>query len=379
MSNLNIYLPPYSPDYSGAASAMYELGGMLILHDASGCTGNVLGYDEPRWEKASSSRALVFCSAYRHLEAVLGQDDKVIARILAAAESLKPKFIAVIGSPVPMLVGTDYIGMAKEIEARSGIPSFGFDTKGLGFYDAGYAKATIALIRRFAKKRSPVPHSVNLLGLSPIDFGNVGNDKLIRDFIEADGWHINSSFSMGFSLETVERAREAELNIALSEGGAEVAEFMKVHYGIPYIAGVPFGNGDRFLARLKGKAERMPDRRSSKHILIIGEQIASSSLRDELILHGAGHADVAIPFSHREELLAEGDYPFVQEHDLIAILNSGKYDAVVGDPLFKDLIRDDSASFYEMAHVGVSSKFHWNEVRKIIGGDMEKLICSIAG
>ena len=92
MSKLCINLPPYSPDYSGCASALFELGGMIVLHDASGCTGNYLGYDEPRW---MGSKSIVFCSGLRHMDAILGNDNLLIDRIIKAAESLKPRFIAV--------------------------------------------------------------------------------------------------------------------------------------------------------------------------------------------------------------------------------------------------------------------------------------------
>ena len=49
MRKLCIKLPPFAPDYSGVCSALYELGGMSVIHDASGCTGNYTGFDEPRW------------------------------------------------------------------------------------------------------------------------------------------------------------------------------------------------------------------------------------------------------------------------------------------------------------------------------------------
>ena len=42
-------LTPFAPDQSGAASVFYELGGILVICDAGGCTGNVCGFDEPRW------------------------------------------------------------------------------------------------------------------------------------------------------------------------------------------------------------------------------------------------------------------------------------------------------------------------------------------
>lgn len=43
-------LPTLSPDFSGVCSTpSFELGGILAIHDAGGCTGTYTGYDEPRW------------------------------------------------------------------------------------------------------------------------------------------------------------------------------------------------------------------------------------------------------------------------------------------------------------------------------------------
>ena len=379
MSTLSIYLPPFSPDYSGAASALYELGGMIILHDASGCTGNVLGYDEPRWVEAASSRALVYCSAYRHLEAILGQDDLVVDRIVRAAESLKPKFIALIGSPVPMLVGTDYEGIAKELEAKTGIPSFGFDTKGLDFYDKGYQKATIDLIKRYAKKKETISGTVNLIGLTPIDFGAMGNDKAILSLLKEAGISVLCSFSMNFSLEDVRQSGNAALNVVLSEGGYGVACYMKESFGIPFITSVPFGDGKDFLDEIRNalalRSVKKPYNtlKEGKKVLIIGEQVASSSLRDILEKRGV-KADVAIPFNYREELLKDKDYPFVTEKDIRRIVNEGSYTDIVADPLIKSLITRENVNFHANPTVAISSKFHWDEIRCLIGRKMEDFI-----
>lgn len=54
--------------------------------------------------------------------------------------------------------------MASEIEAASGIPSFGLDTKGLAYYGKGIYDATAALMKRFAgEKTDTVERSVNTL------------------------------------------------------------------------------------------------------------------------------------------------------------------------------------------------------------------------
>ena len=43
MSRLCVFMLPLAPDYSGAASALFDLGGIVVMHDASGCTGNFTG------------------------------------------------------------------------------------------------------------------------------------------------------------------------------------------------------------------------------------------------------------------------------------------------------------------------------------------------
>lgn len=37
MKRTNRILPVYAADISGICSALYELGGMTVMHDASGC------------------------------------------------------------------------------------------------------------------------------------------------------------------------------------------------------------------------------------------------------------------------------------------------------------------------------------------------------
>ena len=59
MAVLSIYLSPFAPDYSGVSSVLFDLHTVTAMHDASGCTGNYTGYDEPRWY---GSKSPIFCS-----------------------------------------------------------------------------------------------------------------------------------------------------------------------------------------------------------------------------------------------------------------------------------------------------------------------------
>ena len=51
-----------------------------------------------------------------------------------AARELRPKFIALAGSPIPFMNGTDFPAIARVIEAETGIPTFSVPTNGCLLY-----------------------------------------------------------------------------------------------------------------------------------------------------------------------------------------------------------------------------------------------------
>ena len=50
MKGLWKYLSPFAPDISGAVEVLFKMNGLIVIIDAGGCTGNVCGFDEPRWK-----------------------------------------------------------------------------------------------------------------------------------------------------------------------------------------------------------------------------------------------------------------------------------------------------------------------------------------
>ena len=76
-------LPVYTGDVSGAASALYEFGGMTVIHDPSGCNSTYNTHDETRWFDKES---LIYISGLNDIDAITGNDDKFISDICAAAE-----------------------------------------------------------------------------------------------------------------------------------------------------------------------------------------------------------------------------------------------------------------------------------------------------
>ena len=136
-------IPIYTADVSGVCSALYELGGMTVMHDPSGCNSTYNTHDEIRWYDQDS---LIFISGLTDIDAIMGNDEKFLQDIEEAAKELKPKFIALASSPIPFMNGTDFQGLARALTARTEIPVFSVPTSGMHDYvcGAGLALAEIA-------------------------------------------------------------------------------------------------------------------------------------------------------------------------------------------------------------------------------------------
>ena len=151
MKQVSKIISTYSADVFGVCSALFELGGMTVMHDASGCNSTYTTHDEPRWYDMDS---MVFISGLTEMEAILGDDEKLIGDIVDAANQLHPRFIAIAGTPIPAMTGFDYEGAARLIEYRTGIPAFGFATTGMESYVHGASMAFAALAERVPRARA---------------------------------------------------------------------------------------------------------------------------------------------------------------------------------------------------------------------------------
>ncbi|MGN0241031.1 MAG: nitrogenase component 1 [Candidatus Weimeria sp.] len=137
-------------DQSGAVSVVFPMDSLTVIIDAGGCTGNICGFDEPRW---FSHKAMIFSAGLRDMDAIMGRDKELIRKIKEAAEILHPSFITLIGTPVPSVIGTDYAGLKHEIEKQTGIPVAAVSTNGMEDREKGIEKAKEALREIFPEKR----------------------------------------------------------------------------------------------------------------------------------------------------------------------------------------------------------------------------------
>ena len=362
-------IPIYTADVSGVCSALYELGGMTVMHDPSGCNSTYNTHDELRWYDQDS---LIFISGLTEIDAIMGNDRKFIDVIEHAAKQLHPKFIALAGSPIPFMNGTDFPAIAHVIETETGIPTFSVPTNGMNDYVYGAGIALEEIAKRFVKnsekqeKKESNSHTVNLLGVTPLDFGPQKNVEALKENLQKYGWEVTSSWAMGDDLETLQRSGKAEVNLVVSAVGLRAAKVLWETYKIPYVIGTP----NEWLAEdiskaLEGavtqqttsKAVYLENRmQADVQITLIGEPVTMGSLAAGIEKHYGHSTRVLCPLKECESLIGEKDKVVLGEEAMEEELKGAKI--IVADPLYKPICPKDS-TFYELAHVAFSGRIYF--------------------
>ena len=359
-------IPIYTSDVSGVCSALYELGGMVVIHDPSGCNSTYNTHDEIRWYNQDS---LIFISGLTEIDAVMGNDEKFLSDIKEAAGELHPKFIALVSSPIPFMNGTDFPALAKVLETETGIPAFAVPTNGMHDYVYGAGKALEEITRRFVSEqmedRNGSERTVNLLGATPLDFGPISKVEELKKNLEQYGWKTISTWAMGDSLEDLAQAGKAEMNLVISSVGLRAAKMLKEKYGTPYVIGTPYKEYAERISEALEKRIQIPaieDRRrenlqgtgnSEKIITLIGEPVTIGSLAAIIERRHHYKTRILCPLENAEGLLGEHDLKICGEEEMENALKNAQI--VVADPLYRPICPIE-CEFYERAHIAFSGR-----------------------
>jgi nitrogenase molybdenum-iron protein alpha/beta subunit len=348
-------LTPFAPDQSGAASVFYELGGILVICDAGGCTGNVCGFDEPRW---FGERSAIFSAGLRDMDAILGRDDRLVAKLTDAAEKIDANFAAVIGTPVPAVIATDYRALQRMCEKKTNLPILTVDTNGMELYDVGEEKAWLTLFKTFAGKDvasqkeaseeddSSKKMKIGVLGLTPHDVSDLHVEEKFRKSENENTHYI--CYGMRAGIDKVKTAGLADKNLVVAPAALETAKYLEKEFGTPYEVGYPFV--DELIPELD--YER-------KKILIIHQQVIANAIRQEIRTRSDEQnteVTVASWFMMKSELSEEGDLSLKEEMDYCKLVQNGNYDIVFADENMRGLVPGFKGTFVNVRHFAVSGK-----------------------
>ena len=379
----------YSADAFGICSALYELGGLCVMHDASGCNSTYNTHDEPRWYDFDS---MVYISGLSEMEAIMGDDQKFIDDIVYTAKELSPNFIAMAGTPIPTMIGTDFKAIANIIEKETNIPTFGFDTTGMHSYVSGAYKAFEALAKRFLKRNDKESRAeqkesvdkesrevkntiikVNILGATPLDFSINKSVEAMVDLLKENNFEVISTWAMGSNLDDIKNAGDTDINLVVSYSGMGAAKYMYENLNIPYVLGTPFGKefANKVIEDLKEVKSTKENKISydnrkidkDAEITIVGESIMSESLAYAISKEKNKTVNVISSLETDEKLLLEGDKIAMFEDDIEKCLKNSKI--IIADPLFRPICPIDS-TFISLPHEAFSGRIYRDEIPNII-------------
>ena len=390
-------IPIYTADVSGVCSALYELGGMTVMHDPSGCNSTYNTHDEIRWYDQDS---LIFISGLTDIDAIMGNDEKFLRDIEDVAEELKPKFIALASSPIPFMNGTDFPGLARALTAETGIPAFSVSTSGMHDYVYGAGLALSEIARHFTGAAEKRKRKLNLLGVTPLDFGPQPMVDAMKRRLEKYGWEILSTWAMGDTLEDLSHAGEAEVNLVVSSVGIPAANVLREKFGTPFLVGTPVegyegeisdalekaaespceafedkkeNSAEKSGAQISGEQEELwkvtPDRViylrkkdsplsgfiPTPDITLIGEPVTMGSLAAVIEQKYRKKVQLLCSLEITEGLLRQEDEVIRGEEAMEEKLKTARI--IVADPLYRPIC-PESATFYEMPHIAFSGRIY---------------------
>ncbi|MBQ8052976.1 MAG: nitrogenase molybdenum-iron protein [Lachnospiraceae bacterium] len=366
-------LTPFAPDQSGAVSVFYELGGITVICDAGGCTGNICGFDEPRWFR---ERSAVFSAGLRDMDAILGRDDRLIAKLADTAALLRdgtekdPAFTAIVGTPVPAVIGTDFKALERMAKKKTGLPCIGIACDGMEYYDRGVEKAYLALFEKFekigfARKTDETEKSrdrIGILGAQYMDLSGFADFAALRE--EAEKMTGKQAVIFGSREDGVlSFADPQSLSevIVVTVSGYEAAKRLAAKYGTALRFHNPLAEKKirEIVSKLPAVDKDSVSKTgvSGKKILVVYEQVTANSCREALLELGAAKVDAASWFMMKEELRGDGDLQLREESDIAEAVRRGGYDMIIADPVMIPLVgRYFDGVFADLPHFAVSGK-----------------------
>lgn len=383
MPSFSHILSVYSADTAGVCSMLYELGGMVVVHDASGCNSTYATHDEPRWQHLPSN---IFISALTEQDAILGNDERFITDVCQTALSLHPRFIAICGAPIPMMIGTDFDALAFEIEGRTGIPTLPMHTSGMQPYLKGAEEALQVLCRRFCRDdvgRQEGVTGVNILGATPLDLPHPEAMPRMKAWLDRNGLQLNAGMALGgCTLDDIAMAGRAAVNLVVSSAGLAAARDLEQRFGQPYVIGVPYGQ--RFASRLAaalheaaaGNGGGVCPADALRHPLpsdaedcgmgragVVGEAVNASSLAAALQDDDGIPARVLAPLGLPVGVAAAGDCVIADEDS--ARREFSRCGALYADPMYLPLW-DGSRPFFAVPSYAFSGRCYRRHFPQLI-------------
>lgn len=187
--------------------------------------------------------ARVYSTHMEEKDVTFGKMDKLEKAIVELDENVAPKYIFVMASSIASIIGADVKACCEVLQAEVNAKLIPIEMGGFkGDYARGVEEALLLVAKSFVKSASEKRETYNLLGcnVDQYQFQSDCNEltRMMKTFFEKD---VEAIFTSNCSIDSLEKAASASLNIVLRKEALAAAKWMEEKFGIPYVYKKPYG------------------------------------------------------------------------------------------------------------------------------------------
>jgi nitrogenase molybdenum-cofactor synthesis protein NifE len=226
----------------GILWALLSLGGLMVLeYGPSGTTHYCMEALRPLGIQGTRGQLY---TTHMDQDAVVMGDTSALAAAIRELDALHhPKYLAVMGSSISSLIGTDIQAVCADVQGGVSARLIPIDHCDFSSdFSQGLRIAMDALTGAMVQDAEPVPGTFNILGVSPDAYGARDDAEEIATLMEEGfGWWPNAALPWGGGVEGFERVAAGAVNLVIRDEALPAARMLRERYGTPYLCGMPYG------------------------------------------------------------------------------------------------------------------------------------------
>lgn len=226
---------PVASDRMGIIWALSSIKGACVIE--FGPAGTTHYAVEGIGSLNGEDNAKIYSTHMDQSDVTFGKYDRLENAILEIDENISPSYIFVMASSISSIIGADIKSVCNMLENKVNSKLIPIPTGGLKEdYNVGIEYILELLVKEVVKENKQYNNRYNIIGHN-IDKYNFGSDvkeleRIMKELFDKD---LNTVFTYNTSIEEIEKASSASLNIVVRKEGLKAAKLMKEKYNIPYV------------------------------------------------------------------------------------------------------------------------------------------------
>ncbi|MCR8746928.1 nitrogenase component 1 [Romboutsia lituseburensis] len=226
---------PVANDRMGIIWALSSIKGACVIE--FGPAGTTHYAVEGIGSLNGEDNAKIYSTHMDQSDVTFGKYDRLENAILEIDENISPSYIFVMASSISSIIGADIKSVCNMLKNKVNAKLIPIPTGGLKEdYNVGIEYILELLVKEVVKENKQDNNRYNIIGYN-IDKYNFGSDvkeleRIMKELFDKD---LNTVFTCNTSIEEIEKASSASLNIVVRKESLKAAKLMKEKYNIPYV------------------------------------------------------------------------------------------------------------------------------------------------